>query len=140
MELEQVLTVHVKIGKTSELRNPNGDSVVMITFTGDATGRYFEGVVLDGGVDTQIIGKSGDRHILSARYILQGKDYAGQSCEIYIENNGSFGGKHPEGVIFRTRPSMITNSEALSFLNDAILVGEGRPTDTGIDIVICRAL
>lgn len=139
MKLEEVLTVHVKIGGKSELRNDRGDSVVMITFTGHATGRYFEGNVLDGGVDTQIIGQSGGRHRLSARYILQGRDYTGQSCEIYIENNGMFN-SNPDGVLFRTHPVMITNSEALSFLNDAVLIGEGRGTDTGVEIKIYRAL
>jgi hypothetical protein len=53
--LEEALTVHVKILKAIELQNSDGDAVVMITFTGDATGKYFNGVILDGGVDTQII-------------------------------------------------------------------------------------
>lgn len=111
----------------------------MISFTGTATGNYFEGVVLDGGVDTQIIGRFGDRHSLSARYMLQGTDHTGQACEMYIENNGEIHRKL-ENALFRTTPKIITNSKALDFLNGDILAGEGRPTDTGIDIVIYRAL
>lgn len=54
MRLEEMFTVHVNIGKSFELHNSVDDSVVMITFTGNVTGKYFEGMVLDGGVDTQI--------------------------------------------------------------------------------------
>lgn len=139
MEFEEILTVHVKIEQTSELRNNDGDSVVMISFTGHATGKYFEGKVLGGGVDTQIIGKLGERHSLSARYMLQGKDFNGEDCEIYIENNGKF---HDglKDALFRTYPSIITNSKSLSYLNNAILVGEGHSTEAGVDIKIYRAL
>ncbi|MHA7966973.1 DUF3237 family protein [Paenibacillus sp. CAU 1782] len=141
MNWEEVLTVHVSIGKTVNLQNDAGDSVVMITFTGTVTGQYFQGVVLDGGVDTQIIGRFGDRHSLSARYMLQGTDHTGQACEMYIENNGEIHRKlENENALFRTTPKIITNSKALDFLNGDILAGEGRPTDTGIDIVIYRAL
>jgi Protein of unknown function (DUF3237). len=139
MQFEEILTVHVKIGKTSELRNSDGDSVVMILFTGHATGHYFEGVVLDGGVDTQVIGKCGERHTLSARYILQGRDHADQPCEIYIENNGSFN-KDLKNVLFRTYPKIITNSQALSFLHHALLIGEGLLTEAGVEIKIFMAV
>ncbi|PIH58798.1 hypothetical protein [Paenibacillus sp. LK1] len=52
MRLEEMFTVHVNIGNHSNYSVD--DSVVMITFTGNVTGKYFEGMVLDGGVDTQI--------------------------------------------------------------------------------------
>lgn len=138
MQFEEVFTVHVRIDNTTRLHNQHGESVVMISFSGDVTGKYFNGTVLDGGVDTQIISKAGEPQSLSARYMLQGTDMAGDSCEIYIENNGRFN-KHLEHVMFRTYPKIITNSKALSFLNDDILVGEGLPTVTGVDIKIYRA-
>lgn len=137
MNWEEVFTVHVRIEQTTELKNDDGDSVVMISFTGHVTGQYFEGKVLEGGVDTQVIGKLGDRHTLSARYMLRGKDYTGEVCEIYIENNGD---AHTslEHALFRTYPKLITNSKALSFLNGDLLVGEGLPTESGVDIKIYR--
>jgi hypothetical protein len=138
MEYEEVLTVHVVIEKTSELRNSDYDSVVMISFTGTVTGKYFEGIVLDGGVDTQIIEKFGDRHSLSARYMLQGIDFTGQTCKIYIENNGVINQKLEVGL-FHTSPKMITDSKALSFLHGDILIGEGHSTESGVDITIFRA-
>ena len=56
---------------------------------------------------------------------------------MYIENNGMFDEKL-ENVLFRTSPKIITNSEALSYLNNDKLMGEGIPSKTGIDIHIYR--
>lgn len=138
-EREEVLAIRISTDEALRLDNAHGDSVVMIPFRGQAAGPYFEGEVLPGGVDTQIIGPFGERHTLSARYMLRGTDRAGQRCELYIENNGSFGGvPEAEGLLFRTTPKIITNSEALSFLNGARLVGEGRPSENGVEIKIYR--
>jgi hypothetical protein len=139
MKFEEVLTVNVKVESAFDVKNENGDSAVMILFSGDVTGKYFEGKVLPGGVDTQIIGKSGSRHTLSARYILEGKDHTGENCRIFIENNGNFGNT-PEGIMFRTYPKIITDSKALEFLNGDLLVGEGYPAENGVTIKIFRAL
>ncbi|WP_336757814.1 DUF3237 domain-containing protein [Paenibacillus sp. USHLN196] len=139
MNLEELFTVHVDIENTFELQNSEDHSVVMITFSGSVTGKYFEGIVLGGGVDTQIIGKNGEPHTLSARYMLQGTDDTGHSCKIYIENNGNMD-KSLKTALFRTSPKMITDSKALSFLNRETLVGEGHPTESGVDIKIYRKL
>lgn len=139
MEFEEALIVHVKIESAINLDSEYGDSVVMISFNGSAAGKYFQGQVLSGGVDTQIISKSGDRHTLSARYMLEGKDYTGEPCKIYIENNGSISEKTKD-ILFRTYPKIITDSQALEFLNHDILVGEGVPTESGVDIKIYRAV
>ena len=139
MEFEEILTVHVQIEKTIQLDNVDGDSVVMISFKGNATGKYFEGKILDGGIDTQIIGRFGDRHTLSARYILEGRDYKGEECKIFIENNGNVD-NNLKDLLFRTYPKIITNSRALSYLNNHLLVGEGHPAETGIDIKIYKSI
>ncbi|MCT2536114.1 DUF3237 domain-containing protein [Aquibacillus koreensis] len=137
MNLEEVLTVHVRLNKTMELDNKIGDSVVMITFSGNVTGEYFEGEVLDGGVDTQVISKSGNVHTLSARYMIEGTDFTGSPCKMFIENNGT-ATSNKEGILFRTYPKIITNSEALAFLHDDILVAEAIHRETTIDIKIFR--
>ena len=139
MKFEEVLTINIKIETAIDMKNDNGDAVVMILFTGNTKGKYFEGEVIPGGVDTQVIGKYGDRHTLSARYILEGKDYEGESCKIFIENNGNINNKL-EGILFRTYPKIITNSKALDFLNHDVLVGEGYPAEDGVKIVIYRAV
>ncbi|BCZ45437.1 hypothetical protein psyc5s11_15040 [Clostridium gelidum] len=137
MEFEEVLTVHVNIEKIIEMHSDNVDSVCMILFKGNVTGKYFEGDVLPGGVDTQIIGRFEDKHTLSARYMLEGKDYTGKSCKIFIENNGNVNRKL-KYVPFRTYPKIITDSKALEFLNYDLLVGEGVGTESGVDIKIYR--
>lgn len=139
MILEEVLTIHVKPENPITLNNDYGDTVIMIPFTGDVTGKYFEGKVLSGGVDTQIIGKHGDRHTLSARYMLEGKDYIGEPCKIYIENNGNIY-KKQDNLLFRTNPKIITNSKALDYLSKDLLIGEGIQTAIGLDIKIYRAV
>lgn len=99
MKLEEVFTVHVIPADPITLNDNCGNTVIMIPFTGSVTGKYFEGRVLSGGVDTQIIGKHG-RHTLSARYMLEGKDYKGNSCKIFIENNGNIDNKKKNKLFF----------------------------------------
>jgi hypothetical protein len=139
LEFEEVLTVHVKIEKTIEMKSDKVDDVLMIMFNGSVDGKYFNGEVLPGGIDTQVIGKFGDRHTLSARYMLEGKDYTGESCKIFIENNGNSNEKAKDAP-FKTYPKIITNSKALEFLNYDLLVGEGIGTESGVDIKIYRAI
>jgi hypothetical protein len=139
LKFEEVFTIHIKPENGIKLNNDYGDMVVMIPFTGEVTGRYFQGKVLPGGVDTQIIGKHDDRHTLSARYMLEGKDYTGEPCKIYIENNGNIY-KRQKNILFRTYPKIITNSKALDCLSKDVLFGEGITTDIGLDIKIYRAI
>ena len=56
--------VHIEIKEEISLNNPYGDSVVFIAFTGNATGMYYTGEVVPGGVDTQSIEKHGDRYYI----------------------------------------------------------------------------
>ena len=46
------------------------------------------------------------RSILSARYVLEGQDFTGQKCRIFIENQGC------QGEIYR--PFIVTDSQALA--------------------------
>jgi len=87
----------------------------MIPFAGSVDCANFKGEVLPTGVDTQV-GKPSGR-TLSARYMLVGKDLTGADCHIFIENNGDM--REPF-----THPFIVTDSEALSFLNTATLLGQ----------------
>ncbi|NLL04333.1 MAG: DUF3237 domain-containing protein [Clostridiaceae bacterium] len=139
MSFEDLFTVYIEIKEEISLKNFYGDSVVMIQFTGSATGKYFTGQVLPGAIDTQIIQKHGDRHIISARYMLEGKDYTGESCKIYIENNG-YAIKEPSNVLFRTYPKIITDSKTLDFLNKDLLAGEVFFKDNELEAKFYRAV
>lgn len=79
-------------------------TVVMIPFTGVSDGPYFFGKTIGTGVDTQKIETDGS-FLLSARYMLEGKDCSGSACRIFIENQGNEQG----GFI----PRIVTDSPVL---------------------------
>lgn len=101
--------------------------VCMLSFTGEARGRYFNGKVIGTGVDTQYSSK--DAHmVLSARYMLEGKDIDGKECRCFIENNGSF----DKGFI----PEIVTDSLALSEFEGAGLKAEIETKENGVIVSI----
>ena len=100
-------------------------SVNMISFEGEASGPYFSGKVLPGGIDTQRGGQ------LSARYMLEGTDCEGKPCKMFIENNGKFGSPF-------TSPSIVTDSKALAALTSDSLVGQIDNSDGKLTIRISR--
>lgn len=112
--MTEIITLLITIVGMSSV-NGGGKSVNMLQFTGHAESEYFVGDVLPGGVDTQMRenGKGG----LSARYILEGTDSTGAKCKIFIENNGKDGEEY-------TKPTIVTDSKALSFLNTCTLKGK----------------
>ena len=106
----------------------NGTSgVVMLPFTGCAEGDFFTGEIIGTGVDTQRIEK--DRLVsLSARYMLEGRDYTGKECRIFIENNGN--------SLDNCIPTLVTDSEALAAWQQAELVSKVTPTEKGVTVRI----
>ncbi len=112
----------------------SGGAVVMIPFGGTVTGEIFNGTVLPGGVDTQIVDVNNIRH-MSARYMLDGTDHTGNKCKIYVENNGHF--PKDEAVPFKTVPTFITDSKVLApYLHGHIFRAEGHPWEAGVVIRI----
>ncbi len=127
---KEILTINVNITDTIEVKGCTGIGR-MILFDGDADSELFNGKILPGGVDTQKE-VSGRNPSLSARYILEGVDYTGQQCRIFIENNGEF----EKGRENRTYPKIFTDSKALSSLETTDLYGtiEGIPSGVRIHI------
>ena len=140
MQLEEIMVVHVSV-KGNEVTAFQGEAggVVMIPFDATIDGKYFNGTVLPGGIDTQVIGPKGTSHTLSARYMAKGKDYTGEECFVYIENNGVIC-NDVEGGYMRTTPTFVTNSKALDFLNKQLFVGKGEPDGMGVKITLYRIL
>lgn len=140
MQLEEIMVVHVSV-KGNEVTAFQGEAggVVMIPFDATIDGKYFNGTVLPGGIDTQVIGPKGTSHTLSARYMAKGKDYTGEECFVYIENNGVIC-NDVEGGYMRTTPKFVTNSKALDFLNKQLFVGKGEPDGMGVKITLYRVL
>lgn len=95
-------------------------NIVMIPFTGTTAGPHFTGNVVGEGVDTQKI-SAGGTVLLSARYMLEGKDAEGMPCRVFIENQGcEETGYHPV---------IVTDSKYLSQWETVPLIStiEGKP-------------
>lgn len=125
----EVLTFEVEITDCQAVEGKT-ERASMILFSGFADCGLFKGRILPGGVDTQRQ-KAGGAPILSARYILEGVDCAGQHCRIFVENNGTA----KEGAV-NTVPRLITDSEALAWLEREELSGTVTPAKKGVTIHI----
>ena len=127
---EEVLTIDIIVTGMNEVKGTTGEAC-MILFEGNVDCKNFKGKVLPGGVDTQ---KQwyGESRSLSARYIIQGEDFTGEACSIFIENNGAF---EMDGSIV-THPRILTNSKALAYLETADLTGTVTGTPKGVMIHI----
>ena len=137
MERKPILDVKVEFEnfKPVSMEGENG-SVVMIPFSGYVKGEIFEGIVEPCGVDTQVRNAAGIRH-MSARYMLTGKDNAGQDAHIYVENNGWFDENNGKMTMpFHTVPTFYTDSKALApYLHRNQFVGEGHALEDGLHIL-----
>ena len=103
----EILTIDVKL--TSICPKLEGiRSRLDIKFTGRARSNFFEGRICPGARDIQDrVGLKTDR--LCAEYTLVGTDYTGAKCRIGIQNLNTGSG---------WKPTLKTDSEALSFLNE----------------------
>ncbi len=121
--MEELFSIHVKITEACSLKSDHG-SVNQILFTGECHAPFFTGVILPGGVDTQISSRDG-ACLLSARYMLEGTDNTGKPAKIYIENNGDMS---------KTHPRIITDNESLRWLETTPLQGRITGWEHGVDL------
>ncbi|WP_310602122.1 DUF3237 family protein [Anaerosporobacter sp.] len=130
----KTFVIKIRINECFETTN-GSQTAKIILFSGECDNEYFKGHVLDGGVDTQIqsIGK---RTTLSARYILEGLDYRGNTCKIFIENNGYI---EEDGSI-HTRPFIITDSSELKWLETQMKSGYIEHKDNSIYVVLTDSI
>lgn len=125
---DPILIIHVICEEAFSVTGSKSD-VVMIPFTGTAEGPLFQGKIIGTGVDTQKIPKGG-RAFLSARYMLEGKDFEGRECRIFIENQG-------EDMNCCT-PKVVTDSAALAELEDLPLKAVVTPSEGGVTVKVYK--
>lgn len=123
-----VLEIDVFITAFQAVESKAG-KVFMIEFDAEADCEYFKGKTVAKSVDTQKYLASGEMG-LSARYMLEGVDFKGLPCRIFIENNG------PD--LMHCTPKIVTNSEALSFLETDELCAEVTPAKMGVTVKIYK--
>lgn len=126
--MELILTIDVRCLESVTVQG-HTRTISMIPFTGTAKGDHFTGSVVGTGTDTQKISLSGECR-LSARYMLEGTDMAGQRCRIFVENE-----TRSDGVL---RPTIVTDSEALASWETAALRSEIEPVPDGVIVRIYR--
>ena len=112
----EIMKIYVNILESHEVIS-NKKTVRMLLFDGNCDGDYVQGNILPGGVDTQTIDSTG-KGTLSARYMIQGTDFKKQPCHIFIENIA-----HLDGETVVTTPKIVTDSEALRWLEQEELMG-----------------
>lgn len=103
----------------------------MLPFSGSCEGPFFRGVILPGGVDTQV-DLAPDQGTLSARYMLEGTDDAGKPCKLFIDNSAIT----RAGTETITHPRVITDSASLKWLETAALTGRIEEKGDHLEIVI----
>ena len=103
--------------------------IVMIPFGGEASGELFNGKVIGTGVDTQKIDPDG-KVFLSARYMLEGTDAAGNACRIFVENQG--------GWDTGFTPMIVTDSPLLADWETADLYATAEGIPEGVMIRIWK--
>ncbi|OPJ65145.1 hypothetical protein [Clostridium oryzae] len=66
--------------------------------------------------------------MLCAIYLLEGKDFNGNKCSVFIENNGE--------ALEKCTPIIVTNSADLQFLSEAELTAKVTPSEYGVEVKI----
>ena len=126
MQDELLMEIRVTCLEPVSVKGANR-TIVMIPFTGEASGPYFTGRVIGKGVDTQTIEKNEDI-TLSARYMLEGTDAAGNACRVFVENRGNWN----TGFT----PAVVTDSPILAGWETAALYATADGIPEGVMIRI----
>ena len=127
-----LFTIEVDIHDCHTLHSARGQ-VNMITFGGRCDCDFFHGEILPGGVDTQMY-LAGAPGRLSARYMLAGTDASGTPTRLFIENNGEY---DADGQC-TTRPRILTDNPALTWLEQTPLTGRIAGREGGVTILMYK--
>lgn len=122
------MIVHVLIDDTIK----SDDRVSMVLFHGTVESDFFNGNILPGGVDTQIVEDDG-HWTLSARYIIDGTDKDGTPTRIFVQNDG-----YMENDRVVTKPRFITANLKLKFLETNSFTGSLEGAPGGVTITITQ--
>lgn len=104
---EEILTINVTLEKSS-IRHEGKYNIMTIPFHGSADSKWFKGEIQPGASDVQRR-KLWKTVRFCADYTIAGEDYTGKKCFIHIVNVNEGAG---------WKPTVTTDSEALSFLNN----------------------
>ncbi len=129
--LMPLFSVHVRIRQNETLKSDEGQ-INMILFDGFVDAPFFNGEILPGACDTQKY-FANENGMLSARYMLSGKDENGSETKVFIENNATFINGQ-----WKTVPFIMTDNPRLSWLTKEKLKGEIEGVEGGVIIHFYR--
>ncbi len=115
---QELLRIYVCITDVREVQDEKA-IVKMVDFTGFCRSNLFNGKIIHGATDRQIVYNDG-KSFLSARYIMEGRDFSGKECRIFVENDAVV--KPGERTV--TKPKIYTDSEMLRDIFAKPLYGE----------------
>ena len=107
----------------------NTCKVDMQYFKGTASGDYFSGSVYKESSNVTKTFKDGKKKNC-ARFILSGKDNAGNTCKIFIQDEGT-----EENGKTITKPVILTNSKALAWMETADIQGRLSVNEKGEKVI-----
>lgn len=128
--MELIMTVHVILSKNVYSVKGKEMDICMLPFTGSVEGKYFNGKIIGEGVDTQKIEHNGTA-MLSARYMMEGTDFNGNKCRVFVENNGE--------SLEKCTPMIVTDSADLQFLSNTNLSAVVVTNEQGVDVKIYKS-
>ncbi|MCR4634434.1 MAG: DUF3237 domain-containing protein [Erysipelotrichaceae bacterium] len=130
-ERKAILEIKIEMDRPGLSIDTKRGKVSMIPFSGRVCGEIFNGIVEPWGVDTQITNHI-DIRILSARYMLSGKDKEGNDCHIYVENK-AWQKADEFSRTFDSLPVFYTDSPALAdYLHCDRFIGQGTVQEDGL--------
>lgn len=130
MDLEKIMEVFVQCSEPMEIGNtPKGFLRVIPIVGGTFIGQAIKGKVVPGGADWNTVRKDGSSEIW-ARYTLETDD----GKLISITNEGVHGSR--EGETIWTRPSFLTSTGPLAWLNENSFVGRLEPQEANEGIAV----
>lgn len=123
--MDKIMTLYIDCKEFHEVKNEEL-TMLQILFDGRAEGKWFNGTVMNGGVDTQTIKPDGSG-TLSARYCLEGTDNEGLPCRMYVSNEAELWSE-------KTHPKVHSDSPNLKWLSTTELEGKMINDDEGLRI------
>ena len=114
--------------------------VSFIPFTATVESDLFTGKTLPGACDVQVENPAGSRN-MCAKYMFLGTDSAGNTCHLFVENNGYLAEVMRNDPFFRAYPKFMTDSPVLGeYLSQQRFRSEVQGREWGVEIRIYDVL
>lgn len=134
-----VFKVYANAEDCTNMSCPYG-SVSFIPFTATVESALFTGKTVPGACDVQVENPAGSRN-MCAKYMFKGEDSAGNSCFLFVENNGYLAEVMRNDPFFHAYPAFMTDSPVLGeYLSQQRFRSEVQGREWGVEIRVYDVL